>query len=138
MTQQINKTSQVKCDKFKVLESYGKALEKNIYPKDLVPGTNLYGIFTAIKPEYAGSGVLMLFWFDCTHYMHSIGFRFIYSRASSPKSFAHLARYGADLIGETEGIENGKPVKFWWTRWWLRPISVLQHHVDKFIEKAKM
>ena len=95
----INKSSQVHCDKFNVLEGYGKDLKSNIYPKDLVPGINIYGLFTAIKPEYAGSGVLMLFWFDLTHYLHGIGFRFIYSRASSPKSFAQLVRYGSDMIG---------------------------------------
>ena len=104
----------------------------------MVPGANIYGIFTAIKPEYAGTGVLMLFWFDVTHYCHSIGFRFIYSRASNPKSFANLARYGSDIIAMNEGIENGMPVKFWYTRWWLRPIGTLQHHVDKFMERAKL
>jgi hypothetical protein len=113
-------------------------LEKNIYPKDLVPGANLYGVFTAIKPEYAGSGVLMLFWFDATHHLHSLGFRFVYSRASSPRSYANFSRYGSDLVAKTSGVENGKPVNFWWMRWWLRPLNVLQHHVDKFKERARL
>ena len=80
----------------------------------------------------------MLFWFDSTHLMHSLGFRFLYGRVSSSKSFANVARYGSDIIAKTEGVENGQKMEFWWIRWWLRPISVLQHYVDKFKERAKM
>jgi len=138
LTQYLNKKSRVKLPQFEVLEKYGHELEKNIYAKDIVPGKNLYGIFTTMKKEYLGTGIVMLFWFDFSHYLHSLGFRFIYCRASSPKSQTNLARYGADDMAYIEGIEDGKKMRFWWMRWGLRPISVIGHLVDKFKIRAKM
>ena len=138
LTQYLNKKSQVSLPQFEVLEKYGHQLEKNIYAKDIVPGKNIYGMFTTLKKEYLGSGATMLFWFDLSHYLHSIGFRFIYCRASSPKSFANLVRYGGDEMASVEGIEDSKKMKFWWVRWSLRPISIIGHLVDKFKVRAKM
>jgi hypothetical protein len=136
--QYLTKKSNVKLSQFSVLEKYGRELEKNIYEKDIVPGLNIYGMFTTTKKELTGSGATMLFWFDMTHYLHSIGFRFLYARASNVKSYQNFVRYGADSITNIEGVENGQPVKFWWIRWWLRPIHVLNHMVDKFKERAHL
>lgn len=95
-------------------------------------------MFTTMRRDYEGSGVTMLFWFDLSHYLHELGFRFMYCRASSAKSMANLVRYGGDMMGSIEGEENGKKLKFWWVRWSMRPIWVVDHYVKQFKLRAKM
>jgi len=51
---------------------------------------------------------------------------------------ANMVRYGGDQLDYVEGVENGKPVKFWWLRWSCRPLSITGHLVDQFKLRAKL
>jgi hypothetical protein len=86
LTQYLSKTSKVDLPQFKIIESYGKELEKTIHPKDMIPGRNIYGMFGCIRKELAGNGIVLLFWLDYAHYLHEKGFRYLYGRCSSIKT----------------------------------------------------
>jgi hypothetical protein len=113
-------------------------LEKSINPKDIVPRMTLYAMFSALKKEYVGTGVTMLFWMDGSHLMHRMGFRTLYTRASSVKTMKNLIRYGGEAIAFTQGVENGQQMKFWFMRWSFYPIFYTNHFVEKFKERARL
>jgi len=74
----------------------------------MVPGLSIYGMFVSLDPKLMGSGVIMCFWFDISHYLHSQGFRIMYARLSSIKSFKLLTSNGAESKGVMKVVEDGK------------------------------
>lgn len=64
-------------------------------------------------------GVLMLFWFDTTHLIDAhVWLQIRLLKGVKPQIFCQFRKIWSRYeLGETEGIENGKVVKFWWTRW---------------------
>ena len=102
------KKSKVCFPQFDILEAYGKELEKSIIPKDVVPGLSVYGMFTALRSDQMGKGVILLCWLDHAHYFHSKGFRVFYTRTSHIKSFHLLSSNGGYRPAKIKGVENGK------------------------------
>ena len=80
----------------------------------------------------------MLFWFDFSHYLHTIGFRFMYCRVTSVKGCTNFVNYGGEVIAKMEGVENETKLQFYWIRWSLRPLHVVRHLTDKVKERARL
>ena len=80
----------------------------------------------------------MLFWFDVSHYLHTIGFRFMYCRVTSAKGCANFVNNEGEVIAKIEGVENDTKLHFYWIRWGLRPLQVVSHLTDKIKERAKL
>lgn len=137
LSHHFNKVSQVKNSKFDSLENYTQDIEHKIDPEDMVPGKNIYGFFTAIKPK-SGLGVFSSFYLDISVYFYNQGFKYLYGRVSSPKALENVLRNGNQIIAQFEGVENGKKVKFWWVRWLFRPLHVHLQEAKKAKEVAKL
>ena len=80
-------------------------------------------MFAALRSNLMGSGLVMLFWFDYAHYLHSHGFKFIYGRASNIKTFHLLTTYGGDYLTKVKVMENDKQLT----------LSFVRFPLDQFI-----
>lgn len=94
LTQYLNKVSKVYLPQFAILEKYGEDLEKSISRLYKLKGNAIYSMFSAIKPELTGTGAIMYFWLDMSHYLYMRGFRMIYGRCSNVKSYKLILKAG--------------------------------------------
>jgi hypothetical protein len=93
-------------------------LEKSIRASDLVPGVNLYGMFSTIRSDLMGSKLVMLFWIDLGNFLYSQGFRISYGRCSSVKSFHLMTAYlGAEELTRVKMHEGGKELTLTFLRY---------------------
>ena len=103
MCQYTTRKSKVFLPHFTVIQKYGQELEKKFGSEELLPGKRVYGVFTTLRKDLLGSGVIMLFWLDCAHHMNAQGIDWVYTRCSSFKSYKNLTMNGAEMLNYVEG-----------------------------------
>jgi hypothetical protein len=64
-------------------------------------GDAAYGPYAVIDPKEAGSGLSLKFWWYCFAHGKISGWRYYYSRISSPVSLKMLLKLGAEIVAET-------------------------------------
>ena len=80
---------------FKILSQTGKNLEKKVHYKDFGRGEAIYGLYGVIDPEEAGKNLSLNFWWQSFALGKVGGWKYYYSRISSPVSLKMLQRLGA-------------------------------------------
>jgi hypothetical protein len=86
---------------FAKLSKAGQELESKIDLSFLKRGDAIYGLFGVIDPEYANKGFSLSFWWECFARGKIAGWKFYYSRISSPVSLKMLKQLGAEVLAET-------------------------------------
>ena len=86
---------------FAKLAEAGQRLEKQLQVESLNRGDAIYGLFGVIDPEYANRGYSLSFWWQCFARGKVGGWKYYYSRISSPVSLKMLQQLGAEIIAET-------------------------------------
>ena len=95
-------------------------------------------MFSALRADLIGKGVIMLCWLDLSHYFHSQGFRVMYGRTSHIKSYHLLSTNGGYRPTKIKAKENGKDITLGFIRWPLNPIYYNGYIAEKYIKKAKL
>jgi len=95
-------------------------------------------MFGCIKTELAGNGIVLLFWLDYAHYLHEKGFRYLYGRCSSVKTYYYFLETGGYETARLRVKENNKEVTLSLVKWPLDHIHYLQHTVKKYKAKARL
>ena len=81
---------------FDTLGKAGKELEKQIDLTGIKRGESVYGPYAMIDPKEASKGYSLKFWWQCFAYAKaSGGWKYYYSRVSSPISLKMLLKLGA-------------------------------------------
>jgi hypothetical protein len=99
---------------FSKLGKAGKSLENKLDLTDLQRGDAIYGLFGVIDPREASQGYSLKFWWHCFATGRIGGWKYYYSRISSPVSLKMLKQLGAEVLGEVS-VENGAE-KLWMIR----------------------
>lgn len=61
-------------------------------------GDAIYGLYGVIDPNYAKTGYSLLFWWYCFSLGQKAGWKYYYSRISSPVSLKMLQQLGAEVL----------------------------------------
>jgi hypothetical protein len=85
---------------FKQLAKAGKDLEDQIDTKFLKKGEAIYGLYAVIDPDYSKKGYSLGFWWQCFAMAKIVGWKYYYSRISSPVSLKMLQQLGAEVLAE--------------------------------------
>lgn len=80
------------------------------------PGDVTYGLYGVIDPEEAGKGLAMVFWYHQFVMGKVGGWKYYYSRISSPVSLKLLQRLGAEIMAETDVVGFEGKHKMWMIR----------------------
>ena len=101
-------------------------------------GDAIYGLFGVIDPEYANRGYSLAFWWHCFVSGQVGGWKYYYSRISSPVSLKMLLQLGAEILAESS-IETDLGVeKVWMIRIDLsRPLLPLSMITAMAKDKAR-
>lgn len=84
-----------KLELFSKLGKAGKELEKQLDFTGLKRGDACYGPYAVIDPKEASQGYSLKFWWECFAYGKVSGWKYYYSRISSPVSLKMLLKLGA-------------------------------------------
>lgn len=76
-----------------------------------------------MRPELTGTGAVMYFWLDMSHYLHGKGFKIIYARCSNFKSYKLILKAGGYLISKLRAIENGQVIILSLLKWNISPVQ---------------
>lgn len=79
-------------------------------------GDLIYGLYAVIDPDYANKGYSLRFWWQCLAVGKVAGWKYYYSRISSPISLKMVLKLGAEVVGETEFVDGDFKEKFWMIR----------------------
>ena len=102
MCQYTTRKSKVLFSPFAIIQKYGKELEK-FESEELLPGKSVYGAFTTLRKDLLGSGVIMLFWLDCSHHLNAQGIDWLYTRCSNYKTYKNMTLNGGEMLNYVEG-----------------------------------
>lgn len=78
----------------------GKILENQLDLKGIKRGEAIYGLFGVIDPNEAKGGYSLKFWWHLFNIGKVAGWKYYYSRISSPVSLKMLKQLGAEVLGE--------------------------------------
>lgn len=78
----------------------GQQLEKQMDISDLKKGDAIYGLYAVIDPDYANKGYSLRFWWQCLSVGKVGGWKYYYSRISSPISLKMVQKLGAEVVAE--------------------------------------
>jgi hypothetical protein len=105
----------------------------------MMHGLNIYGMFTAIKPELMGQKAIVLFWMDINHFLNSKGFNILYGRMSNVKSFQIAVTYlGAEEIGRVKMVQAGNELTLAFIRFTLKSMADYQALSGKLKVQPKL
>ncbi len=82
-------------DFLKKLGAAGQQLEKQLDLSEFKHGDLIYGLYAVIDPEYANKGYSLRFWWQCLAVGKVAGWKYYYSRISSPISLKMVQKLGA-------------------------------------------
>lgn len=85
---------------FKKLGRAGQELESKLNLSSIKKGDAIYGLFGVIDPDYASKGFSLSFWWECFVRGKIGGWKYYYSRISSPISLKMLQKLGAEVLAE--------------------------------------
>jgi len=85
---------------FKCLAETGKNLDAKISYKDINRGEAIYGLYGVMDPSEAGKNHSFKFWWNQFAVGKAAGWRYYYSRLSSPISLRLLQRLGAEILAD--------------------------------------
>ena len=105
-----------KLELFTKLGKAGKELEAQIDFKSFKRGEAVYGTYAVIDPAAASQGYSPKFWWECLSAGKVAGYKYYYSRISSPVSLKMLMKLGSEVVGETVVEAGDKVEKIWMTR----------------------
>lgn len=83
---------------FKKLSEVGKNLQKDLDVSKNKLGDIVYGLYAVIDPDYASKGYSIRFWWESLLIAKAMGFKYYYSRLSSPISLKILQKMGAEIL----------------------------------------
>jgi len=89
---------------FKVLSQTGKNLDKKVNYEGFNKGDVIYGLYGVLDPSEAGKSLAMSFWWHQFAMGKTGGWKYYYSRISSPVSLKLLQRLGAEILAETDVV----------------------------------
>jgi hypothetical protein len=96
-------------------------------------------MFTSVKPELMGSKVILLFWVDYLHLMHSMGFKYSYGRCSNVKTFhIGITYFEAEDMSKVKMVQEGKELTLSFIRYRCRPATELKFLSDSVKLQAKL
>ena len=101
---------------FTKLGKAGKELESQLDLKSFKRGEGVIGTYAVIDPKEASQGYSLKFWWECLSAGKVAGYRYYYSRISSPVSLKMLMKLGSEIVGETIVEAGDKVEKIWMTR----------------------
>ena len=96
-----------KLDLFKSIGAAGEKLQAKVDFSDLKRGDAIYGLYGVIDPSEANKGHSLQFWWNLFAMGKIGGWKYYYSRISSPVSLKMLQKLGAEVIAEAD-CENEK------------------------------
>jgi hypothetical protein len=79
-------------------------------------GDLIYGLYAVIDPDYANRGYSLRFWWQALSVGKVAGWKYYYSRISSPISLKMVQKLGAEVVGEAEFVDGEFREKFWMIR----------------------
>ena len=82
---------------FQKLGKAGKDLVKQLDLTDIKRGDACYGPLAMIDPKEANQGYSIKFWWQCFAYGKTAGWKYYYSRISSPVSLKIVMKLGATI-----------------------------------------
>ena len=93
---------------FSKLGKTGKILESKLDLSGLKKGDAGYGPYAVIDPAEASKGYSLKFWWEALALGKLAGWKYYYSRISSPVSLNMLLKLGAEIVAEAnvEGEDN--------------------------------
>lgn len=91
-----------KLDLFRSLGEAGKRLEAKVDFSELQRGEAIYGLYGVIDPSEANKGHSLLFWWHLFAMGKIGGWKYYYSRISSPVSLKMLLKLGAEVLAEVD------------------------------------
>jgi hypothetical protein len=77
-------------------------LEKKLDLTGLKRGDAGYGPFAVIDPEYASQGYSLKFWWESLGQAKVAGWKYYYSRISSPVSLKMVLKLGSEILAEVD------------------------------------
>ena len=94
-------------DLFRSIGEAGKRLEAKLDFSDVKRGESIYGLYGVIDPSEANKGYSLQFWWNLFAMGKIGGWKYYYSRISSPLSLKMLQKLGAEVLAEVD-CENEK------------------------------
>lgn len=85
---------------FSKLGKTGKVLESKLDLSGLKKGDAGYGPYAVIDPNEASKGYSLIFWWEALALGKLAGWKYYYSRISSPVSLKMLLKLGAEIVAE--------------------------------------
>jgi hypothetical protein len=95
---------------FQVLGETGRNLDKKVDWSRHKKGDALYGLYGVIDPAESGKKHALKFWWGQSAIGKACGWKYFYSRITSPVSLALLKKLGAKVVAEVDvvGATNEK------------------------------
>ena len=103
-------------DFFGKLGEAGSKLEKGIDYSQFKHGDLIYGLYAVIDPDYANKGYSLPFWWQCLSVGKVSGWRYYFSRISSPISLKMVQKLGMEVVSEVDFVDGDLKEKFWMVR----------------------
>lgn len=122
---------------FKILAATGKNLDAKLDYSQFKAGDVTYGLYGVMDPEEAGKGYALMFWYHQFVMGKVGGWRYYYSRISSPVSLKLLQRLGAEILAETDVVGFEGKHKMWMIRIDLTKSSFSFAQLSQFPSQAK-
>lgn len=92
---------------FKTLGDAGARLQAKVDFSNIKRGEAVYGLYGVIDPSEANKGHSLQFWWNLFAMGKIGGWKYYYSRISSPVSLKMLVKLGAEVLAEVD-CENEK------------------------------
>ena len=101
---------------FKILAQTGKNLDQKVDYNAVKAGEAIYGLYGVMDPAYAGQKYALKFWWNQFAIGKVGGWKYYYSRISSPKSFRMLLKLGAEVLADVDVVGSEGKEKMWMIR----------------------
>lgn len=105
---------------FKKIRETGKNLDEKLDYSQFKPGEVCYGLYGGIDPIEAGNQAAIKFWWYQVAMGKLGGWKYFYSRLSSPISLKLLERLGGEIVAQTDVVGSEGKQKMWMIRIDLR------------------
>ena len=89
---------------FRDIGETGKNLDKKLDYTQFQQGEVSYGLYGVIDPDYAGKNYPFKFWWYQFALGKVAGWKYFYSRVSSPISLRLLQRLGAKILADVDVV----------------------------------
>ncbi len=93
-------------DFLKKLGLAGQQLQKQMDLSEFKKGDLIYGLYAVIDPDYANKGYSLRFWWQALSVGKVAGWKYYYSRISSPISLKMVQKLGAEIVAQADFVDG--------------------------------